>query len=488
MNPSPDVTVIIPVYNTADAIADCLDSVLTQAGVSLEVVAVDDGSTDGSGAILDEWAASHDALTVIHQQNSGWAGAPRNRGLERARGRYVFFVDADDLLTPDALADMVAFADLHEVDVLVPRIASPDDRNVHSAVFEETLVEAPVGLLTKTNYPFKLVRATLVEEHGLRFPEAKVRLEDAQFVFAAYAASSRNAILADRDYYVLRTRPGGGNISRTKIDPWNHIVGVRRSIEALDGGAWDAEERREAQADFFRRVVLIRYDGTFRGRSRAQQAAWARANFTLVDLVDTQTAVRYFRPRNRARLQGLRRGNIQAMLAVARYSKGRLGFAECLDVIWAGTSVGISGSYTPVFNNTVERIELQVRPAGAKTGVAVPTTWALGEEVELLGTREASFTARVPLHRLLRIRNMDVDVVSYDESNKPTRARLFSPAAKTLTSTSIPLLKVSLAPTAVGGARLQSTLPPGRTRTILSRAKNAIAPAYRAAARLRGRR
>lgn len=98
----PVVSVIVPVYNALDYVGMALESALNQGyrGEELEIIVVDDGSTDGSGELLDRFAAEHAEVTVIHQESSGGPGAPRNAGLDIARGRYVFFLDADDELTP----------------------------------------------------------------------------------------------------------------------------------------------------------------------------------------------------------------------------------------------------------------------------------------------------------------------------------------------------------------------------------------------------
>src|SRR6186713_2753816 len=103
------VSVVVPVWNVAPWLGECLASVdgQTIGTAALELVAVDDGSTDGSGAMLDAYATGRPWVTVLHQANSGGPGAPRNAGVELARGRYVFFLDADDYLAPDALERMV---------------------------------------------------------------------------------------------------------------------------------------------------------------------------------------------------------------------------------------------------------------------------------------------------------------------------------------------------------------------------------------------
>ena len=95
-------SIIIPVYNIAPYLRECLDSVLAQTCVDWEAICVDDGSTDGSGAILDEYAAKDARFKVVHQVNSGVSVA-RNAGLSLAQGCWLWFVDGDDAIHPQAL-------------------------------------------------------------------------------------------------------------------------------------------------------------------------------------------------------------------------------------------------------------------------------------------------------------------------------------------------------------------------------------------------
>lgn len=100
-----EISVIIPVYNKVDYLERCMDSILQQDFDNFEVIAVDDGSTDGSADKLDRMAQEDDRLRVLHQPNGGVTAA-RRHGWAEAQGRYVMFVDADDLLMPYAMASL----------------------------------------------------------------------------------------------------------------------------------------------------------------------------------------------------------------------------------------------------------------------------------------------------------------------------------------------------------------------------------------------
>lgn len=97
-----EISVIVPVFNARKYLADCLDSLLGQTFKDTEIICVDDGSTDGSAAVLKEYAG-HDGRIRVFSQSNRRQGAARNLGLQKAVGRYVFFVDADDWLDENAL-------------------------------------------------------------------------------------------------------------------------------------------------------------------------------------------------------------------------------------------------------------------------------------------------------------------------------------------------------------------------------------------------
>ena len=100
-----EISIIIPVYNKSEYLDKCFESIFRQDFEGFEVVAVDDGSTDGSGPLCDRWAAKEPRLHVLHTENQGVTAA-RRHGWEESRGRYVMFIDADDEFLPGALHTM----------------------------------------------------------------------------------------------------------------------------------------------------------------------------------------------------------------------------------------------------------------------------------------------------------------------------------------------------------------------------------------------
>ena len=113
----PVVSVVIPVYNVEAYLCECVDSVLTQTMQDFEIILVDDGATDSSGAICDRYAQQDPRIQVIHQKNGGLSAA-RNTGLDAAKGEYVYFLDSDDYIEPYSLEHLRDLAEKEKADVV----------------------------------------------------------------------------------------------------------------------------------------------------------------------------------------------------------------------------------------------------------------------------------------------------------------------------------------------------------------------------------
>lgn len=215
---TPDVTVVIPVYNTMPYLTACLQSMVDQTigADRMEVVAVDDGSTDGGGEELDRFAKEHPGLfTVLHQENSGGPAGPCNRGLEVARGRYVFFVGADDYLAENALEKLVAAADTWGSDVIWGKVEGVGGRNISQLMFDRTQEDIP---FPDSKLPFalansKMFRRSVIEEHGIRYPLDLRVGSDQPFTIAAMLHARKISVLADQVYYFGVRREDATNIT-----------------------------------------------------------------------------------------------------------------------------------------------------------------------------------------------------------------------------------------------------------------------------------
>ena len=113
----PLVSVIIPVYNVEKYLEECIDSVLAQTYQNIEIILVDDGSTDSSGLICDRYAEKNTNISVIHQKNSGLSAA-RNSGLNKASGDYIYFLDSDDYILNNAIENLLLVAENDNSDIV----------------------------------------------------------------------------------------------------------------------------------------------------------------------------------------------------------------------------------------------------------------------------------------------------------------------------------------------------------------------------------
>ena len=114
------ISVIIPVYNTAPYLRECVDSVISQTFADTQIILVDDGSDDGSAGICDEYADRFDNVSVIHKSNGGLSEA-RNVGMAASHGEYTFFLDSDDRIVPDTLETLLGLLNGYDADIATAR-------------------------------------------------------------------------------------------------------------------------------------------------------------------------------------------------------------------------------------------------------------------------------------------------------------------------------------------------------------------------------
>jgi hypothetical protein len=248
-----DVTIITPVHNTAGYLRRWFDSLRAQSiGTDrFEVVAVDDGSDDDSARRLEGLAAEHPGLlTVLRLPDRGGPARARNLALERAAGRYLYFVDSDDHLGPEALERATGFADQHGSDVVLARMVGENGRKVAQWLYRETVVDEPFPgpLLPWSLNVTKLYRRELVDRYRLRFREDLPVYSDQPFALEAYARAGRISVYADYPCYHLTRRDDGSNITLT-ADPEERL----HAIEAIMATSVAFTEPGPGRAEFFRR-------------------------------------------------------------------------------------------------------------------------------------------------------------------------------------------------------------------------------------------
>lgn len=230
---SPLLSVIVPVYNTAAFLPRCMDSILRQTYRNLEIICVNDGSSDGSAVILDEYAAKDSRVKVIHQENAGVSVA-RNRGLDAATGEFVTFVDADDWLEPDSYEKAVPCME-DDVDVVhfgtnLDSWGETEEAGNLTQWFSRQASEGnqlmPVSYgVMNSNICNKLYRKRLIEQYEIRFPENVAYAEDLAF-FHCYASVARRVftLKAKLYHYVFRDGSAIDTILRNPRQGIDHLL------------------------------------------------------------------------------------------------------------------------------------------------------------------------------------------------------------------------------------------------------------------------
>ncbi len=173
------ISVIIPVYNVEMYLRECLDSILNQTFSDFEIICVNDGATDSSLQILNEYARTDKRITVVNQKNSG-PSVSRNKGIQLAKGEYIAFIDSDDyLLNNDYLEKLYNACEKHGADIAVASIIRGNDRksvNILKIDSEKIVSDYREKLricdVPKSNYVWnKLYKKSSWLNSGLRFPE-----------------------------------------------------------------------------------------------------------------------------------------------------------------------------------------------------------------------------------------------------------------------------------------------------------------------------
>lgn len=220
------ISVIIPVYNVEEYLRECVDSVLSQTYENYEIILVDDGSTDNSGKICDEYAEKNEKITVVHKENGG-PSKTRNAGLKIAKGEYIYFLDSDDYIEKTTLEKLIGVAKSEEADVVF--------FDGHSFADPEGAFDVRQGYLRKNKYKtdtgynvlaelnknkdfhcaiyLMLIRKDVLIKNELEFLEEAYCSEDMLFTYQLYCSAKR---IAQRDEALYHRRYRKSSIVTSK--------------------------------------------------------------------------------------------------------------------------------------------------------------------------------------------------------------------------------------------------------------------------------
>ena len=245
------ISVIIPVYNTEKYLRKCVESILSQTFTDFELLLINDGSTDSSGAICDEYAQKDTRVRVFHKENGGVSSA-RNLGLDKARGQWITFVDSDDYVEPEMLScihqyedeELIAMSYIYEKEPVIEYEKLKDKKILLSS---RNLTEILMLGAFMTPYS-KFYKREIIEIHKIRFNERLTAREDTLFVWV-YLLRIENIRTIDLSLYHYCIKEEGLSHKR---------ISIEESIYALD---------------IFRKI-LIEYERKFVGYDKSIRYLW----------------------------------------------------------------------------------------------------------------------------------------------------------------------------------------------------------------------
>ena len=252
---------VVPVFNVAPYLARCVDSILQQDHASLQVILVDDGSTDGSGEMCDGFEDPR--IEVIHQVNAGLSEA-RNTGMGRVAGEYVTFVDSDDWLAPDFVSRLLHLLVEHDADTAVAGLLRTSDEAATIAVVsgevrvldrDQAMMALNGALHTVLTVAWaKLYRTSTLK--GVTFPPG--RLHEDEFTTYRALAASRRVVVSDRQLYFYWQRPDSITGMTPKQRNWSDVIAAYRERQEFLESGFSDDVAVLGRVELFRKLMHFR--------------------------------------------------------------------------------------------------------------------------------------------------------------------------------------------------------------------------------------
>ena len=246
------ISVIVPAYNRQDDIGRCIDSILAQRNVLVEIIIIDDGSVDDTLKICNSYAERYSFIHVYHTENRGLSDA-RNFALDKVNGDYILFLDSDDEITNDALSRLLNASLETGADMVVGKYATvytdgtrseakiPEcyhDRLVSEKEFWD--IVSTDGLVSGVSVCMKLYKAYLWSE--LRFPKG-CRIHEDEWILHKYVSNCKKIYVLDYAFYIIYEHAVGQGITKGQFQ-FKHLTGADARLDRiyyqLDNGFYDA--------------------------------------------------------------------------------------------------------------------------------------------------------------------------------------------------------------------------------------------------------
>jgi len=302
------VSVVIPIYKAEKYLQRCLDSVLKQTYTEVEIILVDDGSPDSCPFICDNYKERDHRIKVIHCDNSGQSVA-RNKGIELASGKYIFFVDADDVLAEDAIERLLAIAEKGEYDIVSGNYFRVEGEIIISSNLYSSGEINKYGSkemkkrynLYKTSSSFgyvwaKLYRTSFLNEHGVRFDTAKkVFMEDSLFNLKAFSFYPKYYVLDEPIYYYNIYE---SSTSNKKEDVTERVLNMIQDYESF----LIAENKYEENIDLFAPLGARVFCWAIIKKIHSEGVSFKGIRNTIIEFSNCDAIRRLFSQRNAIRV------------------------------------------------------------------------------------------------------------------------------------------------------------------------------------------
>lgn len=269
------LSVIIPVYNVENYLNECLDSVTSQTLDDMEIICIDDGSTDNSPDILKEYSKKDKRIKIITKENGGQATA-RNLGIKEAQGEYIAFVDSDDFIEPTMFEKLYTKSKDNNLDIAMCKIATYDNqteeiknnvwyymlgvfRDFEKGIFNHKDTKEFTCHIAVTPYN-KIYKTTLLKENNILFPEGLI-FEDEKFFYDTYLRAKRVSIV-DEFLYYYRINRKGSTVDTIKDNDFSDIVPISKLIRETFKETDNYEDYKILLSNRFIHLQLARFTQT----------------------------------------------------------------------------------------------------------------------------------------------------------------------------------------------------------------------------------
>lgn len=239
------VSIIVPVYDIEEYLVECIESILAQTWKHFEIILVDDGSTDSSGKMCDEYAEKYNRIFVIHKKNGGLSSA-RNAGIDVARGNYLAFIDSDDVVHPDYLRELVNIVEKENADLVACDFCvgtscqwgETSEIKYDIRRDEDVLERMNDNDVVVTVAWNKLYHAKFFKEYNLRYPEGKIH-ED-MFLTPQILHCTNKMVITNQKLYFYRQRKNSIMNSSFSIKQLDSLEAIEFRIALFT--KWDKKE------------------------------------------------------------------------------------------------------------------------------------------------------------------------------------------------------------------------------------------------------